>query len=418
MGYIDRLYSRRILLIILLGLVLFGNFSILSIVNFQSAKKILIQSSMEAQLPLAIELTCDSFETKAVREINQVLITNTLISLATIIVSMLLVFLAVTYLYKQLEKKTDALVKTNNERKENQKKLELAYADLESFFTNSMVGVGMFRGGRFVDRVNQRLADILKYDSPDCFKGRSMLDFHISRENFEEFGKKFYSSLIYKEVFQVEYPFKCKDGTCVWASVSGKAVDQNNPPDLNKGIVWIFDDITARREAEQKLVEMATTDALTGLTNRRHFLELGDRELCIFERHGRPLSLLMLDIDYFKRINDTYGHGIGDKALVFFAKICSKDLRSEDIFGRLGGEEFAVFLPDTGKDQALEIAERIRKRLEVSTPLEEEQIPAMSVSIGIANVRKGDDLERVLQSADTALYQAKSSGRNCVKIFS
>lgn len=333
-------------------------------------------------------------------------------------VSMVLVFLAVGLFHKKLERKTDTLIEINNDRKENQQKLELAYAELDSFFTNSMVGVGMFRGGRFIDRVNQRLADILKYDSPDSFKGRSMVDFHISKEKFDEFGEKFYTSLIHREIFQVEYPFKCKDGTHIWASVSGKAVDQNDPPDLNEGIVWIFDDITERRAAKQRLVEMATTDALTGLTNRRHFMELGDREFSIFKRHGRPLSMLMLDIDHFKRINDTYGHGIGDKALVFFTNVCSMDLRSEDVLGRLGGEEFAVLLPDTVTDQALQIAERIRQSLETTTPSEEEEIPAMSVSIGIATARKGDDLERVLQSADTALYQAKNSGRNCVKIFS
>ncbi len=295
--------------------------------------------------------------------------------------------------------------------------LERANAELETFFANSMFGILMLRGGRLIYRVNQQAADIMGYDSPDEVVGKCVSEFHLSEEDYIQFGDKFYNSLVKKEARNIEWQVKRKDGAVIWILISGKAVDSADPPDLNKGVVWFFDDITKRKEAERKLIEIATIDDLTKTHNRRHFMELGKREFATHKRHGRPLSLLMLDIDHFKSINDGYGHETGDKALRRFAALCRKSLRSGDIFGRTGGEEFAIILPDTGIDQAMQAAERIRNAVETASSAPESEAPAMTVSIGVAGAEAENDLTKTLNQADKALYRAKESGRNRVVAY-
>ena len=300
--------------------------------------------------------------------------------------------------------------------KNDQKRLEIAHAEVKSIFDNSMVGILLLRGGKWIHRCNKRFVEMFGYCSDTELIGQSISIFHLSEENFREFGELYFTSLVRGEVLQVEYPMKKKDGSVVWVMFSGKAVDSETPPDLDKGVVWIMEDITRRNEAEKKLVEFASRDELTGLFNRRHFLEQGKREFETFLRSSRGFSLLMLDIDHFKIINDTYGHGVGDEALRAFAKVCLKCLRSIDIMGRLGGEEFAVILPDTDKAFGLEVAERIRYEVEFAVHGPESEVPPMKVSIGVATVREGVScFEELLRESDKALYLAKNSGRNRVE---
>jgi diguanylate cyclase (GGDEF)-like protein/PAS domain S-box-containing protein len=301
--------------------------------------------------------------------------------------------------------------------KANQREREQAIAELEIFFNNSMVAVLVLRGGRIIHRVNQRFADMLGYDSPNELQGESIRVIHLSEENFVEFGQQFYNSLREKEAQNIEHQLKCKDGSAIWALSAGKAVDINYPPDLNKGVVWIIYDLTKRKEIERQLLELATTDSLTGTNNRRQFMELGEREFTINKRHGGSLSLLMLDIDHFKAVNDSYGHDVGDEILCLFVSLCQKCLRAEDILGRLGGEEFAIILQYAEIEQALHVAERIRSTVESSTRSASSDIPAITVSIGIATTTGDNDLATTLKRADIQLYQAKEQGRNCI-IFS
>lgn len=300
------------------------------------------------------------------------------------------------------------------EHKRTQDNLEQAYAELDTFFTNSMFGILVLREGRKIYRLNQRGAEILGYKDANEPIGKSVSEFHLSKKNFDAFGEQFFQSLVHKEAMSVEWPMKRKDGTEVWLKISGKAVDTNTPADLKKGVVWVFDDITASRINEQRLIEIATIDALTQVNNRRHFLELAQREFAINQRHQRTLSVLMLDLDYFKSINDQHGHDVGDKALVAFAKLCNENLRQGDIFGRMGGEEFAAILPDTGIDQARQTAERIRSGLESSSRKEGSPIPPLTVSIGVTSAGPDKSLPDALKQSDLALYQAKRAGRNQV----
>lgn len=168
---------------------------------------------------------------------------------------------------------------------------------------------------------------------------------------------------------------------------------------------------------------LSITDPLTGIGNRRHFIELAQREFQRSHRYQRPLSLIMMDLDHFKVVNDTYGHLVGDKVLRAIAKLCERNLRESDIIGRYGGEEFLILLPETpvnpsdpnksDEHTAKAVAERLRKMVE-STPTKTAQgeIP-ITISLGIAELTDDvGDLDTLIDRADQALYQAKQGGRN------
>lgn len=185
-------------------------------------------------------------------------------------------------------------------------------------------------------------------------------------------------------------------------------------------VVGLGTDITERYQLEQELARQARTDLLTGLNNRRHFLYLADQELKRARRYREPVTLLMLDLDEFKAINDKYGHQTGDQVLFRIGDIFRKTLRESDIAGRLGGEEFAILLPKNGMDDALEVAERLRVEIEntqVSLPNGDEL--RITASIGVAMLPEEDiSLDQLCNLADQALYQAKWGGRNLVSLYS
>ena len=169
------------------------------------------------------------------------------------------------------------------------------------------------------------------------------------------------------------------------------------------------------QQATRKLELVASTDPLTGAFNRRHLDLVGINELSRSKRYNSTFTILMLDIDHFKAVNDTYGHDIGDEALIEAVAVIKKNIRGEDLLFRLGGEEFAVMLPETAKLAAFDTAERIRiaiSNIVIQTPIAPLRF---TISIGIADsTRADDDIDVILKRADEGLYQAKSSGRNKV----
>lgn len=184
-------------------------------------------------------------------------------------------------------------------------------------------------------------------------------------------------------------------------------------------LVTAVRDITAHKQMEAYLNSIANSDVLTGVGNRRYFLEVGKKEYLRSKRYGQPLSLLMMDIDKFKSINDTYGHDIGDLALQALARICVDTLRTSDLFARLGGEEFAAILPSTGIDGAVQLAERLRTNIEAMlTPSAKGDI-RFTVSMGVTQMQGNaeEDIGVMLNRADRGLYQAKESGRNRVVVI-
>ncbi len=178
-------------------------------------------------------------------------------------------------------------------------------------------------------------------------------------------------------------------------------------------------DITERKTLELKLERMAHTDMLTGLNNRRHYIQLSETELSRTARHGGPLSVLMLDIDHFKQVNDTHGHRVGDTVIQSLAAICREQLRDLDVIGRLGGEEFAVTMPNADNAQALVVAERLRQAIEAArVPLTQGLPLRFTASIGVTTQPDSPtNLDTLLDQADQALYRAKNSGRNRVCNF-
>lgn len=176
-------------------------------------------------------------------------------------------------------------------------------------------------------------------------------------------------------------------------------------------------DITAQKLLSEELMRQARVDFLTELSSRGYFMDQAERELARTVRYEKPLSLLMLDIDNFKQINDRYGHRMGDAALKKLASVCRQTLRDVDVMGRVGGEEFAILLPETEGGKAMEVAERLRLALaSAKVPVPTGGLPIQfTVSIGVAALSSPQDNMDVLFSlADNALYDAKNAGRNQV----
>ena len=169
-------------------------------------------------------------------------------------------------------------------------------------------------------------------------------------------------------------------------------------------------------EVAKTLEYLANTDDLTGIWNRRAFIAQAETELQRTSRHNRTLCLLMFDIDNFKRINDLHGHNTGDEAIKLFTECIMNSKRAYDIFGRIGGEEFAMILPETDLDSALALAERMRECVEqLSLPLVSGENVTFTVSIGLTEYGEEDDgIFALLYRADRKLYEAKHQGKNCV----
>lgn len=170
--------------------------------------------------------------------------------------------------------------------------------------------------------------------------------------------------------------------------------------------------------AYHDLALIANNDMLTGVRNRRNFMDMAERDLALAQRMWRPLTVMMLDLDHFKRINDEFGHLTGDEALRHFGEILRSSVRSVDLVGRYGGEEFCIVLSDTTPEVARHTAERIRAEFSNIEMLHNGRRVPLSVSIGIAGtVATGEarTMQQLINAADMALYEAKGAGRNCIR---
>lgn len=204
------------------------------------------------------------------------------------------------------------------------------------------------------------------------------------------------------------------DGQRYWGStmiVPISGVGDGDPP---AGFSLVLRDISDRRDAHEQRRRASETDHLTGLANRRVFFEAGRREIERFRRAPRPLALLVLDADHFKRINDQHGHAAGDEVLRQLAGVMLRSLRQVDVPARIGGEEFAVLLPSTGLEGARLVAERLRRAMAADTVTRADgTVIRYTVSIGLALMQAGiAGLDELLERTDRALYAAKAAGRN------
>lgn len=302
-------------------------------------------------------------------------------------------------------------------RKQIEEALSASEAQYKRIVETAEEGIWTVNLAGTTDFINARGAAILGYQV-DEIMGKPVSEFVFSEETIssqEELGK----NLLGTRVSQV-YRMQHKSGHEVWVQANTTPVyDQEGL--LITGALSMFTDITAQKRLQDRLQKLAITDDLTGVYNRRHFIELAHFELERAVRFKHPLALALLDIDYFKFINDTYGHATGDQVLVAFAKTCQTHIRAIDVFARFGGDEFILLLPETDQEQARDAIERLRLALSTELPDLSDNLVAITITItsGISILASSEEtFETILSRADHALYHAKKAGRNRTVVYS
>jgi diguanylate cyclase (GGDEF)-like protein len=241
--------------------------------------------------------------------------------------------------------------------------------------------------------------------------------------DFGEFDKSAFGRMLesvmpeYIDVMMTRHQVTNGNTTDLVYLKNGTVLEQNSCSLIGGGWIsgrlWNYKDVTEKTRVEEKLKFLAATDDLTGLWNRRHFMGRAEYEIAQARRHGRPLCIIQLDIDHFKKINDTYGHAAGDRVLRFLASSLQDQLRATDTIGRIGGEEFVILFPNTGLGTAFAVAEKIRTFFESSMVDYDGKMLSITISMGISSLGSGNEhIDDLLRQADEACYAAKDGGRN------
>jgi diguanylate cyclase (GGDEF)-like protein len=215
-------------------------------------------------------------------------------------------------------------------------------------------------------------------------------------------------------------PLKLRGRVIGVVSVQSKKIDAYTPDQIR--MIETFSTQTSAGIENARLFDqmerLAVTDGLTGLYNHRYFSELAEKELARAARYQKPLSLIMIDLDFFKQVNDQFGHLMGDQILQQISKNCTKILRKIDIISRYGGEEFCVLLPETDIIEAVAVAERLREAIASSQLVTKEGMVKVTGSLGVSSFGMCEpEIKKLIDCADKALYEAKKAGRNQVKVF-
>ena len=259
--------------------------------------------------------------------------------------------------------------------------------------------------------VNKAFTELTGYTQEDVIGKTPRI---LQSKGTDEKTKKIIRQRIEKKIpVRVTIMNYSKYGEEYWLDLS--ILPLKNSHDVVTHFVAIQRDVTEQKNIEKKLEILSRTDSLTELLNRRAFNGISENEFSRFKRNGDVYTILMIDIDHFKSINDTYGHETGDFAIKAIAEICQKNLRLHDTVARIGGEEFCVLLPFTNKQTAYKIAEKLRKIISNTLVTTKDHNISMTISIGISEVN-GEDIDHmvVFKRADENLYKAKNSGRNRV----
>ncbi len=310
---------------------------------------------------------------------------------------------AITYYLQRLNRR---LTKTRSILSESEERLRLALGAANQGWFDINVQTGAVS-------VSPEYAKILGYEPDEFTSNLQVWETGIHPEDRPLVMETYRKCLADGEPMAMEYRRQKKDGEWIWIRSIGKftAWTPEHQPLRMSGI---HTDITAQKVAEFELVRQAHIDYLTGFNNRGHFMQQAELELKRVVRYGGTLSIFMMDVDHFKKINDTYGHKVGDLVLQKLAAVCRDTLRMVDIIGRVGGEEFAILLPETTEQEAIRVAERLRQAIaNAKIPLGHGLPLSITVSIGITSLMsKDDNIDVLLSFADKALYAAKNAGRN------
>jgi diguanylate cyclase (GGDEF)-like protein/PAS domain S-box-containing protein len=309
----------------------------------------------------------------------------------------------ITYYLQRLNRR---LTKTQIILSESEERLRLALGAANQAWFDINVQTGAIS-------VSPEYAKILGYEPDEFTSNLQVWETGIHPEDRPLVMATYRKCLADGEPLVMEYRRQKKDGEWLWIRSIGKftAWTPKHQPLRMSGI---HTDITAQKAVELELVHQAHTDHLTGFNNRGHFMQQAELELRRVVRYGGTLSIFMMDVDHFKKINDTHGHKVGDLVLQKLAEICRDTLRMVDIIGRVGGEEFAILLPETTEQEAIRVAERLRQAIaNAKIPLGHGLPLSITVSIGITSLMsKDDNIDVLLSFADKALYEAKNAGRN------
>jgi diguanylate cyclase (GGDEF)-like protein len=263
--------------------------------------------------------------------------------------------------------------------------------------------------------------DIRHYHDGSGLVGRSMFEV-LKQEKAQWFAAEIEKALSSGVLHIVEYQLSGSDvkgagdgpAHAIWFEGRVQALDF--PVDGEPAVVWVASNITEKNETQQQLRQLSETDALTGLYNRRKLIATLDDRLAAFESEKSQTSLLVFDLDNFKRINDEMGHHMGDAALIEIARLCRQHLRQSDVIARFGGDEFVIVMPGTESGNALEIAERLRKH--VPAALRDCLRHESTISGGVSDFRFSDkSTDDILRRADEGLYHSKRTGRDRVSIL-
>lgn len=290
-------------------------------------------------------------------------------------------------------------------------KLHRHIEEIHVILDNEMIG-SMMLIDRKIIWSNRAMSMILGYSESELLGSSTKLLF-AEESMFEAVGRDAYPLKI-NEPYRAQYEMRKADGNKIWIDISATAISYNVTMSL-----WLVNDISKLKALEEKLKHELDHDFLTGLRTRASFMSQALIELHRAVRSNTGLSLLMLDIDFFKLVNDSYGHQTGDIVLKNIAELIKNSLRDFDICARIGGEEFVIALSETNQDEALGIAERIRLLVENAkiTPLTPSPPLQITVSIGLSSLNsKEDSIDALISRADQALYKAKNTGRNRVCI--
>lgn len=263
-----------------------------------------------------------------------------------------------------------------------------------------------------IEYINRKFTEITGYSNEEAIGNnpRILKSDYSSKDYYE----KLWTNVLDGKEWQGQFKNKKKNGEYYWESARISPI-YNSEGKIEK-LIAIKEDISERKRLENQLKMQARTDDLTGLSNRRFFVEAVENELIRSKRYSKECAFLMLDIDHFKQINDNFGHAIGDIAIRKIAEVFIETVRKIDILGRIGGEEFGILLVETNFENAVMVAERIRKNVEDIKLFDDKgnQVK-LSISIGISKyTNERDSFEELMIASDMALYKAKNEGRNRV----
>ncbi len=292
------------------------------------------------------------------------------------------------------------------ERKRTEQALEESERKFRAILDSAVDGVLLMdkQKSRFI-QANSAICEMLGY-RPDELYNLGITDIH-PEESLPEVFRQF-ERQTRGEIFVAQnLPVKRKDGSIFIADISSAPMTLSGRTIM----VGFFHDVTERKRIEEKMQLLATTDSLTGIANRRAFMAQLDSEIERAHRYGTPLALVMYDIDYFKQINDNFGHDVGDSILQAITEVVKNNVRAVDTVARWGGEEFMILMPESDLSSACIVAEKLREEV-AGHPFE--QVNNLTVSFGVTDFKSNEDVDTLLKRVDDALYKAKENGRNSV----